>query len=294
MPARWCGRVRPNRWPRCCGCAATPARTSRCRAAGHRWWRGPFPSTTTCCCPPKGSAAIGDVDLVERRIQVGSGATLAAVQHAAVAAGLVFGVDLAARDTATVGGMASTNAGGLRTVRYGNMGEQVLGLEVALPDGSLLHRDSRVRSDNTGYDLPSLFVGAEGTLGRDHRAGSSFAPDAVASGDGGVRVRVAGGACRGRPGVSRRGRDRGAGADRRAGGRTDPRASRRGRRPSTAIGCCWWSWPPTTIRPTGSPSCSTASRCAASPRWVWMSLRSNGCGVSARVWRRCSACTGRR
>ncbi|BBZ42631.1 FAD-binding oxidoreductase [Mycobacterium conspicuum] len=109
--------------------------------------------------------AVGDVDVIERRVLVGSGATLAAVQHAAAAAGLVFGVDLAARDTATVGGMASTNAGGLRTVRYGNMGEQVLGLEVALPDGSLLHRDSRVRSDNTGYDLPSMFVGAEGTLG---------------------------------------------------------------------------------------------------------------------------------
>jgi len=74
-------------------------------------------------------------------------------------------VDLAARDTATVGGMASTNAGGLRTVRYGNMGEQVIGLQVALPDGSLLHRHSRVRRDNTGYDLPALFVGAEGTLG---------------------------------------------------------------------------------------------------------------------------------
>src|ERR1700744_4068273 len=108
---------------------------------------------------------IGDVDVVERRMQVGSGATLAAVQHAAVAAGLVFGVDLAARDTATVGGMASTNAGGLRTVRYGNMGGQGVGLDGALPDGSLLHRHSRVRSDNTGYDLPALFVGAEGTLG---------------------------------------------------------------------------------------------------------------------------------
>ncbi|BBU24950.1 hypothetical protein MYXE_47400 [Mycobacterium xenopi] len=66
---------------------------------------------------------------------------------------MVFGVDLAARDTATVGGMASTNAGGLRTVRYGNMGEQVLGLDVALPDGSVLRRHSRVRADNTGYNL---------------------------------------------------------------------------------------------------------------------------------------------
>ncbi|MDT5011685.1 MAG: hypothetical protein QOH57_3302 [Mycobacterium sp.] len=109
--------------------------------------------------------AISDVDAVERRVVVGAGATLAAVQVAATKAGLVFGVDLAARDTATVGGMASTNAGGLRTVRYGNMGEQVVGMDVALPDGSVLRRHSRVRRDNTGYDLPSLFVGAEGTLG---------------------------------------------------------------------------------------------------------------------------------
>jgi FAD/FMN-containing dehydrogenase len=109
--------------------------------------------------------AISDVDTTERRIEVGAGATLAAVQRAATTAGLVFGVDLAARDTATVGGMASTNAGGLRTVRYGNMGEQVIGLDVALPDGSVVRRHSQVRADNTGYDLPALFVGAEGTLG---------------------------------------------------------------------------------------------------------------------------------
>jgi FAD/FMN-containing dehydrogenase len=109
--------------------------------------------------------AVGEVDTVERRVEVAAGATLAAVQQAAGAAGLVFGVDLAARDTATVGGMASTNAGGLRTVRYGNMGEQVIGMQLALPDGSLLRRRSRVRRDNTGYDLPALFVGAEGTLG---------------------------------------------------------------------------------------------------------------------------------
>jgi FAD/FMN-containing dehydrogenase len=109
--------------------------------------------------------AVSDVDTTERRVEVDAGATLAAVQRAATAAGLVFGVDLAARDTATVGGMASTNAGGLRTVRYGNMGEQVVGLDVALPDGSVVRRHSRVRADNTGYDLPALFVGAEGTLG---------------------------------------------------------------------------------------------------------------------------------
>lgn len=108
---------------------------------------------------------IDPVDTVERRVRVGSGATLAAVQRAASEAGLLFGVDLAARDSATVGGMASTNAGGLRTVRYGNMGEQVIGLDVALPDGTVLRRHSEVRSDNTGYDMTALFVGAEGTLG---------------------------------------------------------------------------------------------------------------------------------
>ncbi|WP_454793653.1 FAD-binding oxidoreductase [Mycolicibacterium lutetiense] len=108
---------------------------------------------------------IGTVDTAERRVSAGAGTPLAAVQRAAAAAGLVFGVDLAARDSATVGGMASTNAGGLRTVRYGNMGEQVLGLDIALPDGSVIHRHSQVRRDNTGYDLAALFVGAEGTLG---------------------------------------------------------------------------------------------------------------------------------
>ena len=108
---------------------------------------------------------LGEVDVAERRVTVGAGVTLAAVQRAANAAGLLFGVDLAARDSATIGGMASTNAGGLRTVRYGNMGEQILGLQVALPDGSVLARHSQVRSDNTGYDLTALLVGAEGTLG---------------------------------------------------------------------------------------------------------------------------------
>jgi len=108
---------------------------------------------------------LGEVDTSERRLRVGAGATLADVQRAATAASLTFGVDLASRESATIGGMASTNAGGLRTVRFGDMREQVLGLQVALPDGNLLQRHSEVRSDNTGYDLLSLFVGAEGTLG---------------------------------------------------------------------------------------------------------------------------------
>lgn len=108
---------------------------------------------------------IGLIDTVDRRIRVGSGLTLAALQQAATKENLQFGVDIGSRDSATLGGMASTNAGGLRTVRYGNMREQVIGLQVVLPDGSIMDRHSDVRADNTGYDLTSLFVGAEGTLG---------------------------------------------------------------------------------------------------------------------------------
>ena len=109
--------------------------------------------------------ALGEVDRTEGRIRAGAGVTLASVQDAAAAAGLLVGVDLASRESATIGGMAATNAGGLHTVRYGAMREQVTGLEVALPDGSVLQRHSGVHSDNTGYDLPSLLVGSEGTLG---------------------------------------------------------------------------------------------------------------------------------
>ncbi|MFM9033106.1 MAG: FAD-binding oxidoreductase [Mycobacterium sp.] len=110
-------------------------------------------------------AGIGEVDTAERQVRAGAGATLADVQRAAADAGLAVGVDLASRDSATIGGMAATNAGGLRTVRYGTMRAQVLGLDVALPDGSVLRRRPAVRTDNTGYDLTALFVGAEGTLG---------------------------------------------------------------------------------------------------------------------------------
>lgn len=108
---------------------------------------------------------IGEVDTVERQVRVEAGVTLAELQRVAAADGLLVGVDLTSRESATIGGMASTNAGGLRTVRYGSMGAQVLGLDVALPDGSLVARHSRVRDDNTGYDVAALFVGAEGTLG---------------------------------------------------------------------------------------------------------------------------------
>ncbi|MEA2622479.1 MAG: hypothetical protein QOH61_1389 [Chloroflexota bacterium] len=94
-----------------------------------------------------------------------AGVTLAELHRAAAKASLDFGVDFAARDAATIGGMIATNAGGSRVLRYGTMRGQVLGLEAVLADGSVVRRMTGVRKDNTGYDLASLLAGSEGTLG---------------------------------------------------------------------------------------------------------------------------------
>ncbi|GBE78316.1 FAD-binding domain-containing protein [Sparassis latifolia] len=77
----------------------------------------------------------------------------------------VVPLDLGAKGSCHIGGNVSTNAGGLRLLRYGSLHGNVLGLEVVLPDGSILDQLSTSRKDNTGYDLKQLFIGAEGTLG---------------------------------------------------------------------------------------------------------------------------------
>jgi FAD/FMN-containing dehydrogenase len=109
--------------------------------------------------------AIESVDPVERTVGAGAGATLAAAQHAVSAEGLMLGIDLAARDSATLGGIVATNAGGLRVVRHGSTRNLLLGAEVVLADGSVVRRWSGLAKDNVGYDLPRLFAGSEGTLG---------------------------------------------------------------------------------------------------------------------------------
>ena len=108
---------------------------------------------------------VGPVDVAAGQVTVGAGATLAAVQAAAREVGFDVGVDLGARDSATIGGMVATNAGGMQVFRSGTMRQHVLGVEVVLADGSVVERLSGVIKDNTGYHLSGLFVGSEGTLG---------------------------------------------------------------------------------------------------------------------------------
>jgi FAD/FMN-containing dehydrogenase len=104
------------------------------------------------------------VDVLSGQVTAGAGVTIAALRAHAAAAGLEYGVDLASRDSATVGGTIATNAGGVQTIRYGGTRAQVLGVEAVLADGSVISRLNGLRTDNTGYDLSQLLVGSEGTL----------------------------------------------------------------------------------------------------------------------------------
>jgi FAD/FMN-containing dehydrogenase len=108
---------------------------------------------------------LSPVDTLAGQVTAGAGVTLAALLAHAGAAGWAFGVDLAARDSATVGGMIATNAGGVRVLRHGTMRAQVLGVEAVLGDGTIVRHLGGLVKDNTGYDLTGLLVGSEGTLG---------------------------------------------------------------------------------------------------------------------------------
>lgn len=116
------------------------------------------------------------VDAAAAEVTVGAGATLAAVQAHARSAGYGFGVDLGARDSATIGGMIATNAGGIQVIRHGPMRQQLIGLEAVLADGMVVRRLPGLVKDNTGYHLPSLFAGSEGTLALVTRARLRLVP----------------------------------------------------------------------------------------------------------------------
>ena len=101
----------------------------------------------------------------ENVIMAEAGTILADLQAAAEAEDRLFPLSLAAEGTAQIGGNLATNAGGLNVLRYGNTRDLCLGLEAVLPDGRIWNGLSRLRKDNTGYDLRHLLIGSEGTLG---------------------------------------------------------------------------------------------------------------------------------
>ena len=105
------------------------------------------------------------VDTLNNSLTIEAGAPLVAAQDAAQEANRLFPLSLGSEGTATIGGLISTNAGGVAVLRYGMMRDLVLGLEVVLPSGEIWHGLSGLRKNNTGYDLKHLFAGAEGTLG---------------------------------------------------------------------------------------------------------------------------------
>src|SRR3954471_8958028 len=108
---------------------------------------------------------VRELNALNDTITVEAACVLAAVQQAAESARRFFPVSLGAEGSCQIGGNLSTNAGGVNVLRYGMAREQVLGLEVVLPDGRVWDGLRGLRKDNTGYDLKQLFLGAEGTLG---------------------------------------------------------------------------------------------------------------------------------
>jgi FAD/FMN-containing dehydrogenase len=172
----WTGRFRAD-----ARCVVRPASTaevsgivSTCREAGVALCiqggntglvGGSVPVDGAVVLSTRRLAEIGEVDSLSAQVTVGAGATLSAVQEVVRKQGFDIGVDFAARESCTVGGMASTNAGGERVLRYGTMRAQIGGIEAVMPDGSVVSRLAGLPKDNTGFDLVSLLAGAEGTLG---------------------------------------------------------------------------------------------------------------------------------
>lgn len=119
---------------------------------------------------------LGSADCDSMQITVGAGVTLAGWRAAARAAGLDTPVDFAARDSATIGGAISTNAGGSRVVRFGTMRHQVIGVEAVLANGAVVGSLDGLPKETAGLHWPSLMSGAEGTFGIVTRARLRLVP----------------------------------------------------------------------------------------------------------------------
>ena len=109
--------------------------------------------------------ALREIALSSNTMTVEAGMILSRVQEEAARVGRLFPLSLAAEGSCTIGGNLATNAGGTNVLAYGNARDLVLGLEVVLADGRVLSDLSKLRKNNTGYDLRNLFIGSEGTLG---------------------------------------------------------------------------------------------------------------------------------
>ncbi|MGH8979363.1 MAG: FAD-binding oxidoreductase, partial [Acidimicrobiia bacterium] len=107
---------------------------------------------------------LGPVDETAAQVTAGAGVRLGDVQAHARAAGWEYGVDLGARERATVGGTVATNAGGTYVLRYGATRRQVVGVQAVLASGDVVGRLDGLEKDNTGYDFGGLLCGSEGTL----------------------------------------------------------------------------------------------------------------------------------
>jgi FAD/FMN-containing dehydrogenase len=109
--------------------------------------------------------AVREIDAANLTITVEAGCVLQHLQEAALQAGFLFPLSLAAEGSCTIGGNLASNAGGTQVLRYGNARDLCLGLEVVTAAGEIWHGLSGLRKDNTGYDLRDLYIGSEGTLG---------------------------------------------------------------------------------------------------------------------------------
>ena len=118
-----------------------------------------------CLVSTKSLTEILDFDEISGYVTVGAGTTLGQVQELVRAKGWEFAVDLAARESATIGGLVATNAGGIRVCAFGMTRRSVVGIEMVIADGQVLSNLSSPLKDNTGYSIVDIAIGAEGTLG---------------------------------------------------------------------------------------------------------------------------------
>ncbi len=126
---------------------------------------GQIPSGNEILLSLKRMRRIRDVSPLNNTMTVDAGLTLAEAQEAADAANRLFPLSIGSEGSCQIGGVISTNAGGVNVLRYGNTRDLVLGLEAVTPDGEIWNGLKRLRKNNTGYDLKQLMIGGEGTLG---------------------------------------------------------------------------------------------------------------------------------